>query len=736
MQLTNRATQIAVVLIGVMIIAIGWGLALYAADESQRRVDRMFGIAVTMLFLAMLWLHVRELRQRRLGEEAAARQRDDLTRLNRQLAEHEAVLEERTELLQKTLDYTDQGIVVLDRDRRVRLINRSAAALLGASGPSFAPDLQFNEVPLRFWAEAIRRDPGLDPAAFEDQSSDFTTNRRYERRSPDGRIFDVNNIPLPDGGAIRTGTDVTARVAAEQALRAAKEAAEGAMAARSAFLATMSHEIRTPLNGVIGLTGLLMDTRLDEQQQTYISALRRSADHLLLLVNDVLDFSKLDANRVELEAGPFRLADIVANVIAILMPRAAAKGLELTSVIADAVPLRLNGDATRLSQILLNLVANAVKFTEKGSVTLSVSLAARDAAGLALSFEVADTGIGIADEAMPKLFKEFSQLDGSITRRYGGTGLGLAISTRLVELMGGRMAVKSEVGVGSVFSFTVRLQQDDTTATAEEDSPAPRARLADITPGRRPAVLLAEDNQINQLVGRMILENQGCHVDIAANGVEAVQAMRERVYDAVVMDVMMPEMGGLEATRLIRQLPPPRCAVPIIAMTANALAEDRAACLAAGMNGFIAKPATTGNMVAAILGALTAQPAGEFQPQVETTGVLDDELLGMLDTEFGADLPQLLHVFLTECDKRLRRIDELFHTPGHKDLDREAHTLKGAALSFGCPALGAAAAALEASARSASDSALAPLVSAIVVAHRAACAALDSRYPELALAAP
>jgi signal transduction histidine kinase/CheY-like chemotaxis protein len=610
--------------------------------------------------------------------------------------------------------------------------------MAGLPPPGLVPGLDFETVARRFWEQGRFSDPGLGWEAFRAQAIDLAEPAIFERHSPEGRTYEVHNIPLPDGGAIRTSSDVTGRATAERDLRQAKDAAEAAMQARSAFLATMSHEIRTPLNGVIGLSSLLMDTALSETQRGYLSLLRRSADHLLLLVNDVLDFSKLDADRVELETGSFVLAETVETITAILAPRAAAKGLDLSYTIEPDVPAMVAGDPGRLSQILFNLAGNAIKFTERGRVSVAVSTAHRLSDLVELRFDVADTGIGIPADGLPRLFGEFSQLDGSITRRYGGTGLGLAISNRLVALMGGRMEVSSEPGIGSVFSFTARFATGDAlpdSAGADEaDATAPTSLAS-----RHPWILLAEDNPTNQLVARTILETHDCRVDVAANGVEAVEAVRERAYDLVLMDIMMPEMSGLEATRIIRALPAPRGQIPIVAMTANAFAQDREACLAAGMNGFVAKPATAAKLIGAILACLGDLPAAaeaiDEPPPVEAAPgtdepALDLEMLEMLEQECGDSLSELLLLFLTECEKRVAQIRLLADTAPGRALEREAHTLKGAAVSFGCPGLSSAARRIEAAAM-AGDADLPPMIVAVARAHEAARDALQRRYPTL-----
>jgi signal transduction histidine kinase/ActR/RegA family two-component response regulator len=386
--------------------------------------------------------------------------------------------------------------------------------------------------------------------------------------------------------------------AKEDALAATAEALT-ANRAKSAFLANMSHEIRTPMNGVIGLTNLALMTDLTPLQRDYLNKIDYSAKSLLNIINDILDFSKIEAGKLELEAIDFELDSVLENVRSVASIRANEKGLRFEIDVSPGVPAELIGDPLRFGQILLNLVTNAIKFTERGEVLVTIAVRMRVADEVELVTSVRDTGIGISPEQQSRLFASFSQGDSSITRRFGGTGLGLAISRALVQKMGGTIAVKSAAGGGSTFTFSAifhRAGSKPATGTSGSSAtPAPPAPREATLAGRH--VLLAEDNAINQQIMERLLQRLGITVDVAANGretVDAVMAYPDR-YDMVIMDVQMPEMDGLEATRLIRgRFDAVR--LPIVAMTAHAMEEERLACLAAGMNDHLTKPVDPKNL--------------------------------------------------------------------------------------------------------------------------------------------
>ena len=652
---------------------------------------------------------VQDVTQRRENEAELRRHREELTRLvDLKTRDLSSTLEELREM-QFAMENVGIGIMCVDYETgRITYTNRFACEFLGYAEQEFLT-LSIHDV---------------DPNCPEDV---YLVNRdeikrlghvqfEAQHRRRDGTLRPVEmTVYFQDRGPTRTprfiafSTDISARKAAECELVKARDAAQAANAAKSEFLANMSHEIRTPLNAILGLSYLLRRDAASGDQRSKLEKIDVAGRHLLALINDVLDLSKIEAGKLVIEKDNFRLSSVLASVASIVRDAAVDKGLKL-EVHPDHVPDLLWGDVTRIRQALLNFASNAVKFTEHGTVSMSAHLLESSSRSVRVRLEVTDSGIGLTEEQRSRLFQPFHQADGSTSRKYGGTGLGLSLTRRLIELMGGTVGVESTYGQGSTFWFEVTLERGHGVDVADGAIRVPMPKDVQLRSRHRGArILLAEDNAVNVEVVLELLQSVDMDVTVATNGKQALNAAMREKFDLVLMDVQMPEMNGIEATVAIRGVTGWE-RIPIVALTANAFAEDRRACTEAGMNDVITKPveperlyATLEHWLSRAVARSGAGPAGSSTD--DSPGVVLDRLRAMpgMDIDRGlsslrgnsAKYFQLAWKFTVSTAENLTRCSDLIEIGDQDAVLILVHGIKGAASTLGFTAISESAAGFE-----------------------------------------
>jgi PAS domain S-box-containing protein len=643
----------------------------------------------------------------------------DVKQRERDLAAARAEIEATREDMRLVLENMHDGILLLDKDGRWRFGNAQYSRFVLMPPEIGKPGADVRDI-VRFQVERGDFGPVDDVAKVVDERVRvlFTPGgARYERQTKSGHFIEFTFSPLPDGSLLGVFRDITelkkreeeqadARDAAEMALAEAEREraeAEAANQAKSTFLATMSHEIRTPMNGVLGMMEVLDRQGLNTNQQRTVATMRDSAQALLRIIDDVLDFSKIEAGRLELEAAPFSLSGLIDGVLSTFQAQANAKGLMLTGAVEPGSDDTLIGDATRVRQILFNLLGNALKFTERGRITVNARTAPLGGGRSRVTLAVEDTGIGIETVQRRRLFQPFAQADSSTTRRFGGTGLGLSIVRRLANLMDGDITTQSEPGKGS--TFYVRLVFDaapkDALFTAMQQSATGRGGRALPLPktGEQPLVLVVDDHPVNLEVLVRQLELLGVSADTAVDGNEALKAWSAKPYAAVLADIHMPHMDGYELTRRLRAIEAEQHShsrTPVVAVTANAMKGEEERCLAAGMDAYLVKPVNIDLLRATLVRWLAIDETAEHaNGDGASYGAIDRSVLSSWLGDDLAAIASLLEKFRDTAIDAEREIGVASRLGDLAAVAAASHKLKGAAQAVGAKGVGAAAVTLE-----------------------------------------
>jgi len=588
------------------------------------------------------------------------------------------------DLLRGSLDVLDEAFAIYDPQDRLTLCNDKYREVYSEVAHLMVPGAQFEDT-IRAGAEmglhaaAIGR---VDEWVAERLASHLAANTTLIQKHSNGRTLRIVERKLPDGHIVGLRTDITESLQAQDDILSAQVAiamADQANAAKSNFLANMSHEIRTPMNSIIGMAHLALKTELSPKQSDYIAKIQYSSQHLLGIINDILDFSKIEAKQLVLETLDFDLPTVIRDVSSQLWDSAEDKGLALVFDIDPQLSQPLQGDPLRLRQVLLNYISNAIKFTDQGQIIVRANLLEEEANNLLVRFEVQDTGIGMSQAVLAQLFQVFHQADNSTTRTYGGTGLGLAISKQLAELMGGEVGVQSRPGQGSTFWFTARLSRGTDKAAPVQETLLP----VDLSLIKGSAVLLVEDNFFNQQVAFEMLEDAGAVVTLANNGQQALDCLLKARFDCVLMDIQMPVMDGLEATRQIRANPALSC-IPVIGLSANAGKEDQARCFDAGMNDFVSKPFEPERLLAVLATSLAQQhgTGGQSQP-ADAASVIDLAVLAKTVGQKPEKIAKFARMFVASMHDTLSEIEAALAQANMVRVAALGHRAKSSARTVG-----------------------------------------------------
>ncbi|MBT5941293.1 MAG: PAS domain S-box protein [Rhodospirillaceae bacterium] len=593
------------------------------------------------------------------------------------------------DILETTINSVNQGIIMVSEDGTVLAHNKYFETLHGMSVKDYSNYEEFGV--------AYLKSVGAEPKSIEESLQLLRVNKAgtWVRPINENLVFEISHTPLSDGGYVRTYNEITERLKAENILKRAKEDAEAAAEAKSEFVAVVSHEVRTPLNGVLGMARLLLETSVNEEQKQYAETIVRSGETLILILNDLLDISKLEAGKLDLDIKPFNPKEVIESSISLMSAKAQENKISLTISIENDLPSALLGDENRIRQVLINLISNAVKFTKEGSVTLSASATHQDDSNVQLMLSVKDTGSGISQASQANLFTPFTQGSADVARKYGGTGLGLAICRRLAELMSGKIMLESELGYGSTFSLNIPLRMADPDKIASNGKLSQNGDHTQNLPALK--ILLVEDNEINLKVARGLLQKRGHDVQTAENGqiaLDILLAPEASEFDAILMDRHMPVMDGVEATRHIKEMDGPISNIPIIAVTAAVTQREIDACLEAGMTEVVTKPIHPEELMSALARACNPQVGASSQDPVssksgvlqdsKTTPILDDDILGTLRNNLGNDtVTELIEDFKIIGYQSIEQFKAAASEHDVEAMTRNAHDLKTNAATLG-----------------------------------------------------